>query len=467
MGGGLDSMRWKIRAWVVAVVVLWGCQGELSVASGVTCPPNQTIHLGLKHWLRFEDDTMLNRDTVTGNAFGSLTFDPSPSNADGMVISNSSPTILNSSLFFQEDKGVRSFDIQNGVDYDFNTDWTVCFFMHFTDVTDGYGGWNDNYLVRTFWDRTTFYDFTPHNNLASWRNYAAEIGATTTVTNMNTQGVYAPGDNNGNIQLTLPNFKGRLTVNWGTKYDFSAHRVKLYIDNVLKQTAMPLELKTYSQSFLGGEVLKIEESSGGVIYGNLQIIITEAATDIFDFIATNSVKGPYVRYYDSSDTVQYPEFDSTSNDWIHTCLLHDQSTKSGSLYGDGAPLIHDGVQVSWTWETFNHLSNFTFGLLQYDKIGVGKIDDLRIYDRVLTANEIQALAGQYNAVDDIGTELLPCGGGGGGGLPATPDHSCAINTDALAGRNVSTFKVRSAAGAASNASFAYFALKDAEGKTLH
>ena len=56
---------------------------------------------------------------------------------------------------------------------------------------------------------------------------------------------------------------------------------------------------------------------------------------------------------------------------------------------------------------------------------------------------------------------------GGGGLPATPDHSCAINTDALAGRNVSTFKVRSAASAASNASFAYFALKDAEGTTLH
>ena len=56
---------------------------------------------------------------------------------------------------------------------------------------------------------------------------------------------------------------------------------------------------------------------------------------------------------------------------------------------------------------------------------------------------------------------------GGGGLPATPDHSCAINTAALAGRNVSTFKVRSAAGAASNASFAYFALENAEGGVLH
>ena len=55
----------------------------------------------------------------------------------------------------------------------------------------------------------------------------------------------------------------------------------------------------------------------------------------------------------------------------------------------------------------------------------------------------------------------------GGGLPATPDHSCAINAAALAGRNISTFKVRSAAGAASNASFEYFALKDAEGTTLH
>ena len=102
----------------------------------------------------------------------------------------------------------------------------------------------------------------------------------------------------------------------------------------------------------------------------------------------------------------------------------------------------------------------------------GWIDDLRIYDRVLTAEEIQALADQYNAATDTGTELLPCEpapetGGGGGGLPATPDHSCAINTAALAGRNVSTFKVRSAAGAASNASFAYFALKDAEGTTLH
>lgn len=49
--------------------------------------------------------------------------------------------------------------------------------------------------------------------------------------------------------------------------------------------------------------------------------------------------------------------------------------------------------------------------------------------------------------------------------PASPQHSCAINTNALAGRNISTFYVRSSTGgqAAANASFAYFALENAGG----
>ena len=160
--------------------------------------------------------------------------------------------------------------------------------------------------------------------------------------------------------------------------------------------------------------------------------------------------------------------DETQSNLNHFAFLYDKS--SLTVYFNG--IEKKSLSITWTHASnSNTLFDYDFINLgtnsgQGKKEGTGWFDDLRIYDRVLTVEEIQALAGQYNAADDTGTELLPCVAGGGG-LPATPDHSCAINTAALAGRNVSTFKVRSAASAASNASFAYFALKDAEGTTLH
>lgn len=96
------------------------------------------------------------------------------------------------------------------------------------------------------------------------------------------------------------------------------------------------------------------------------------------------------------------------------------------------------------------------------------LSEIYIYGHTATCTDHRIVCsdGFLAPAGSTSTDDCPASGGGGG-LPSTPDHSCAINTAALAGRNVSTFKVRSAAGAASNASFAYFALENDAGGVVY
>ena len=124
------------------------------------------------------------------------------------------------------------------------------------------------------------YDFTPYNDLNSWKNYATSIGATTT--NLDTysfSGVFGAADIVGTIQLPLPSGYNQVKVNYNNTW---TNPIYLYIDNVLKDTCPANSSREYIQSYITGQVLKIEENHA-VIGENLIITLMNTNTYTLTF----------------------------------------------------------------------------------------------------------------------------------------------------------------------------------------
>ena len=124
------------------------------------------------------------------------------------------------------------------------------------------------------------YDFTPYNDLNSWKNYAISIGATTT--NLDTytfSGVFGAADIVGSIQLPLPSGYNQVKVNYNNTW---TNPIYLYIDNVLKDTCPANSSREYIQSYITGQVLKIEENHA-VIGENLIITLMNTNTYTLTF----------------------------------------------------------------------------------------------------------------------------------------------------------------------------------------
>ena len=122
----------------------------------------------------------------------------------------------------------------------------------------------------TYNPSTITYDFTPHNDLTSWKNYATSIGATYYLNYFDIGGVYQYPEE-GYIQLTLPNGYNQVKVNYNNP--FSSGYVNIYIDNVVKQTCPANSSREYIQPYTTGQVLKIDEQ-GGIVGENLIITLT-------------------------------------------------------------------------------------------------------------------------------------------------------------------------------------------------
>jgi hypothetical protein len=111
--------------------------------------------------------------------------------------------------------------------------------------------------------RQIIYDFTPYTSLTLWKNYAASIGATTwldTYANFwGRDGVYVNGGppNDGFIQLTLPKQYNHVTVDYTNVYNFD--NIRVYINQVIVQSAGPHATQQYSQTYTSDTVLKIVE----------------------------------------------------------------------------------------------------------------------------------------------------------------------------------------------------------------
>jgi hypothetical protein len=133
------------------------------------------------------------------------------------------------------------------------------------------------------------YDFTPYNTLATWTAYATSIGATTNVNQFDLGGVFISAGPVGYLEMTMPSRYNYVSVKYYNPHsaDLSSY-VCVYINNIEKQRVYFNDgVRTYSQSYVPGEVLKIDEV--GVIGADL--VITFMNTNyIYNFNPTKSVE---------------------------------------------------------------------------------------------------------------------------------------------------------------------------------
>jgi len=138
-----------------------------------------------------------------------------------------------------------------------------------TPVTTG------NYKTLTYTHNPTTtitYDFTPYNDLTSWKNYATSIGATTTnLDSFTFGGVFGGSEVVGSITLPLPSGYNHVKVNYNCPW---SDPIYLYIDNVLKETCPANSSREYTQLYTPGQVLKIQENSCEFIKRVYSIIYT-------------------------------------------------------------------------------------------------------------------------------------------------------------------------------------------------
>ena len=110
------------------------------------------------------------------------------------------------------------------------------------------------------------YDFSPYNDLDSWKNYATSIGAKNNFTHgfyHVYDGVFVSTRIVGYIELTLPSTYNTITVSFTNGYrddkDDNDNVVNLKINGIIKAKAKSSQTIQYTQTYSTGDILKIEE----------------------------------------------------------------------------------------------------------------------------------------------------------------------------------------------------------------
>jgi hypothetical protein len=112
---------------------------------------------------------------------------------------------------------------------------------------------NFNYIPDTI-----VYNFSPFNNLNDWITYATSIGATTSIETYQSDDVWRDSEKLGFIRLPLTNYLyDTLTVTY--KNGHTSGAVKIYINGIEKSSCAANETKTYTQKYIPGDILRIEE----------------------------------------------------------------------------------------------------------------------------------------------------------------------------------------------------------------
>jgi len=92
--------------------------------------------------------------------------------------------------------------------------------------------------------------------------------------------------------------------------------------------------------------------------------------------------------------------DVVDGNWHHVAAVLDKSADAIALYVDGAAVAKTDV-TSGSWPTIDNTDSFIIGSLAVLYHYSGLMDDMRVYNRALTANEIDFLA-TYDATDGSG-----------------------------------------------------------------
>jgi hypothetical protein len=237
-----------------------------------------------------------------------------------------------------------------------------------TPVTTG------NYKTLTYTHNPTTtitYNFTPYNDLISWKNYATSIGATTTNLDYFTfGGVFGSSEVVGSITLPLPSGYNHVKVNYNCPW---SDPIYLYIDNVLKETCPANSSREYTQLYTPGQVLKIQENHS-VIGENLIITLSlmETITNILNFpvrtvvdVNNNSnliLQGSYNVSLGYTTSSVLPTITNTSNRLIP---LPNASTSNISVRYHLLNPVKTTEGAQWTYSSSNanvyHLGSVGIG----------------------------------------------------------------------------------------------------------
>ena len=217
------------------------------------------------------------------------------------------------------------------------------------------------------------YDFTPYNDLTSWKNYATSIGATTYLNyfDLALGGVYQYPEN-GLIQLTLPSGYNHLKINYQSTWT-SGGVTDLYIDDVFKDRCPALQSREYTQSYTPGQVLKIYEFDG-VLGKNLVITLKNTNTisrtltfPVHTLVDVNNnsnliLQGSYNVSVGNTTSSVLPTITNTSNRLIP---LPNTSTSNISVRYHTLNPIKTDEGAQWTYSSSNanvyHLGSVGIG----------------------------------------------------------------------------------------------------------
>ena len=128
---------------------------------------------------------------------------------------------------------------------------------------------NFNYIPDTI-----VYDFTRFNNLADWKAFATSIGATTSFETYLSDEIWFDSEKLGFIRLPLTNYLyDNVTITY--KNGHTSGAVKIYINGIEKSSCAANETKTYTQKYVPGDILRVEEGFAE-LGANLIIILSNA-----------------------------------------------------------------------------------------------------------------------------------------------------------------------------------------------
>ena len=148
----------------------------------------------------------------------------------------------------------------------------------------------------------------------------------------------------------------------------------------------------------------------------IKILIPDTSTSFrilsFGNVGTNgnmiliSWVGTYFRLGFYNDDLNIPAYTSAqianeiNNRWVHLCFTFNNITKFREIYVNGIKLAFGtSTNIPTVSSIFRigHTPSLASGVLDYNASFVGNIDDLRIYNRVLTQDEINILnTSKYN-----------------------------------------------------------------------
>jgi hypothetical protein len=147
---------------------------------------------------------------------------------------------------------------RGGGGYGYNNGGTGTLILRYRQYNPGSNLNNQKKLNFNYIPDTIVYDFTPFNNLTDWNNYATSIGATTSFETYQSDDIWRDSEKLGFIRLPLTNYLyDTITVTYKNGYTSGA--VKIYINGIEKSSCAANETKTYTQKYVPGDILRIEE----------------------------------------------------------------------------------------------------------------------------------------------------------------------------------------------------------------